>query len=157
MVGFASHCALRNAGARVTDLVEVRNGLSFDGSLPYHGGLIPAAYEKARDILVNGETFRKPVTLQPGSAVVVDATFSFPVEAAVSPHLLEQLQKRTLEKPIATTLDLVFCMRKIKLEWTDYMGGFGRMASSPMCPTPTGSERTSICLIRPRSLQNCRF
>lgn len=77
LIAFRVRCAVRNTGARATDLVEVRNGLSSNGQVLNQKPLVPADYELALEVSVNGEPFRKPVSLQPGLAAIVDVTLAF--------------------------------------------------------------------------------
>ena len=128
MVGFRAHCTIRNVGARTTDLVEIRNGLSWQGkALRANESLFAVSFEEAFDVVVNGEPFTRPVTLQPGAAASVDATVSFPVDGFESPDALAKLRACAAAHPASAGEKAPkACLAALGVGWTDYMRGAGR-------------------------------
>ena len=122
LIAFRARCAVRNTGAKATDLVEVRNGLSWQGGVFNQRPLSAADYERVLEILVNGEPFRKPVSLPPGLAAVVDVTLAFPVDKYESPVLYEKLAGCTKANSLSTREAL----KCLGINWTSYMRGEGR-------------------------------
>lgn len=122
LISFRVRCSVRNTGARATDLIEVRNGLSLKGEVFNQKALVPADYERAIEVSVNGEPFRKPVSLQPGLAAIVDVTLAFPVDKDESPDLYAKLTACTTTKALNTSAAL----RCLGISWTSYMRGEGR-------------------------------
>jgi hypothetical protein len=126
VVGFATRCAVRNVGSKTVDLVEARTGLTIAGHLIHMP--TPAAQESelTRSVVVNGESFIKPVALQPGGQATVDLILNFsayvPQDSESRIHWMACIQ----EHPAEGKGVLDACMAKLGIKWTDFLRGAKR-------------------------------
>ena len=122
-VGFDVKCAVRNLGNRSADLVDARTALLFDGKLPYTPDPTPRAYEAAGVVLVNGEKFDRPVTIQPGSQANVEMRVQFPFHREPAPRLYEALLACDRNGALRSASTLEGCLRNAGTGWTNYLRG----------------------------------
>ena len=122
LMSFRTRCAVRNTGTRATDLVEARNGLSWRGEVFNQRPLLAADYEQVREMSVNGDPFRKPISLQPGLAALIDITLTFPVDKDESPAPYKKLTACRGLKPLTSSAAL----QCLGINWTSYLRGEGR-------------------------------
>lgn len=124
---FETVCAVRNVGAIAIELIDVRSGLTFNGSLLQDPQpLLAAPSETARNVLVNSESLSKPVPIQSGGQASVVAFLRFSFYAGETEKITKNLVECNKRSSVRTTADLNACISTLGLSWTDFLRGAER-------------------------------